>query len=129
MHFIAIGAAMKTIEDAVADLHRAMLTDDMEALDALLADEVVYVHSGGAVEDKQAYLDAVRDKVWEYKRVKAESQCIVTSGDMAMVHAVLDFEGGKRGEIHKPLRLFTTLVWMRQQGTWKLISRQATKLA
>jgi hypothetical protein len=25
---------MKTIEDAVVDLHRAMLTDDIEALDA-----------------------------------------------------------------------------------------------
>jgi len=119
---------MKTIEDAMADLHRATLTDDLEALDALLADEVVYVHSGGAAEDKQAYLDAVRGKFWEYKRVTPESQRIVTSGDLAMVHAVLDFEGGKRGEIHRSIRLFTTLVWMRHQGTWKLISRQATKL-
>jgi ketosteroid isomerase-like protein len=120
---------MNLIEDAVADLHRAMLADDMEALNALLADEVVYVHSGGAAEDKQAYLDAVRDRYWEYKRLRPESQRIVTSGDLAMVLAVLDFEGGKRGEIHKPLRLFTTLVWMRQQGTWRLISRQGTKLA
>lgn len=119
---------MRSIEDAVADLHRAMLADDVEALDALLADDVVYVHSAGATENKQAFLDAVRDKFWEYKRVKPESQHIVTSGDMAMVHALLDFEGGKRGEVHRPLRLFTTLVWMRQQGTWKLISRQATKL-
>jgi ketosteroid isomerase-like protein len=119
---------METIEDAVAELHRAMLADDVEALDALLADEVVYVHSAGATENKQAYLDAVRDRFWEYKRVRPESQHIVTSGDMAMVHALLDFEGGKRGEVHRPLRLFTTLVWMRQQGTWKLISRQATKL-
>jgi ketosteroid isomerase-like protein len=119
---------MKTIEDAVADLHRAMLTDDLETLDALLADEVVYVHSGGAAEDKRGYLDAVRGKYWEYKRVKPESQRVVTSGDLAMAHVILDFEGGKRGEIHKPLRLFTTLVWMRQQDAWKLISRQATKL-
>jgi len=71
----------------------------------------------------------VRDKYWEYKRLEPESQRIMTSGDLAMVHAVLDFEGGKRSEFHRPLRLFTTLVWMRQQGTWKLISRQATKLA
>jgi ketosteroid isomerase-like protein len=119
---------MKTIEDAVANLHCAMLADDVEALEALLADDVVYVHSGGAAENRGAYLDAVRNKFWEYKRVKPQSQRIVTSGDMAMVHAVLDFEGGKRGEVHKPLRLFTTLVWMRQQGMWKLISRQATKL-
>jgi len=120
---------MKTIEDAVGALHRAMLADDAEAFDVLLADEVVYVHSGGATENKQAYLDAVRDGYWEYTRVKPESQHIVKSEDMAMVHAVLDFEGGKRGEIHRPLRLFTTLVWMRRQGMWKLISRQATKLA
>jgi ketosteroid isomerase-like protein len=120
---------MRTIEDAVADLHRATLTDDIEELDALLADDVVYVHSGGVAEDKRALLDAVRDRHWEYKRMKPESQRVVSSGDLAIVHVVLDFEGGKRGEVHKPLRLFTTLGWKRQQDTWKLISRQATKLA
>jgi hypothetical protein len=36
-----------------------MLADDVDTLDALLADEVVYVHSAGATENKQAYLDAV----------------------------------------------------------------------
>jgi hypothetical protein len=68
-------------------------------------------------------------RYWEYKRVKPESQRIVASADQAIVHAVLDFEGGKRGEIHRPLRLFTTLSWTRLQRAWKLISRQATKLA
>ncbi len=119
---------MQTIDGAMAELYRAMLADDLEALDGLLADDLVYVHSAGASEYKQEFLDAVRDKFWEYKRVRPESQRVVASGDMAMVHAVLDFEGGKRGDAHKPIRMFTTLVWMRQQGAWKLISRQATKL-
>jgi ketosteroid isomerase-like protein len=119
---------METIDGAMADLYRAMLADDAEGLDRLLAGEVVYVHSAGAIENKQEFLDAVRNRFWEYKQMIPESQRVITLGDMAMVHAVLDFEGGKRGEAHKPIRMFTTLVWMRQRGAWRLISRQATKL-
>ena len=119
---------LQTIDEAMAELYRAILADDVEAFDRLLADDVVYVHSAGATENKPEFLDAVRDRYWEYKRVRPESQHVVTSGDMAMVLAVLDFEGGKRGDAHKPIRMFTTLVWMREQGTWKLILRQATKL-
>src|SRR5262249_20087594 len=119
---------LQTIDDAMADLYRAMLSDDAEAFEKLLDDSVVYVHSAGAAENKREFLEAVRNRFWEYKRVPPESQRVVTSGDMAMVCAILDFEGGKRGDVHKPVRMFTSLVWMRRQANWKLIMRQATKL-
>jgi uncharacterized protein (TIGR02246 family) len=118
----------QAIDDVMADLYRAMLADDVEVFDRVLADDLVYVHSAGAVEDKQEFVEAVRERHWEYKRVRPESQQIVTSGNMAVVHAVLDFEGGKRGDAHKPIRMFTTLVWMRREDQWRLILRQATKL-
>ena len=62
--------------------------------------------------------------------MRPESQHVVVSADVAVVHAILDTSrAGKRGEAHTSIRVFTTLVWMRRQRQWKLILRQATKLS
>jgi ketosteroid isomerase-like protein len=116
------------MEQMVADLYRAMLAHDIPALDRLLSDDVVYVHSTGLAETKRQFLDGVRDGLYEYVRVRPTQQRIVVSGDMAMVYDVLDFMGGPRGTAHQPVRLITTLVWMRQNGAWQMIVRQATRI-
>src|ERR1700742_3048049 len=99
------------MEEAVAALYRAMLAHDIAALDALLSDDMVYIHSTGLSETKQQFLDGVRDGLYEYERVVPETQRKVVDGDMAMVYAILDFIGGPRGVPHPPVRLVTTLVW------------------
>jgi ketosteroid isomerase-like protein len=120
------------MEYAVAALYRAMLAHDLAALDGLLAEDVVYIHSTGLAETKAAFLDGVRDGLYEYERVLPESQRIVESGDLAMVYAVLDFAGGLKGMPHPPTRLITTLVWRRMplspEAGWRLILRQATRI-
>ena len=95
------------MEQAVSALYRAMLAHDLTALDALLAETCVYIHSTGVVEDKTAFVAGVRDGLYEYERVRPELQHIVVSGEMAMVYAILDFIGGPRGVSHPPTRLIT----------------------
>ena len=119
---------MQSIEDAVAALYRAMLAHDLVALAGLTADDAVYIHSTGLAETKAEFLDGVRVGLYEYERVRPESQRFTVSGDMAMVYAVLDFVGGPRGRPHDPTRLITTLVWTRQAAGWRLILRQATRV-
>lgn len=116
------------MEQAVAALYRAMLGHDIPALSALLSDDCVYVHSTGLTESKAQFLDGVRDGLYVYDRVAPESQRIVVNGDMAMVYAILDFLGGPRGAGYAPTRLVTTLVWTWQDGRWRLILRQATRI-
>jgi ketosteroid isomerase-like protein len=119
---------MQSIEDAVATLYRAMLAHDLAALEGLLAEDTVYVHSTGIAETRQTFLDGVRDGLYEYERVRPEAQRVIISGDMAMVYAVLDFVGGARERPHAPTRLITTLIWKRQAGSWRMILRQATRI-
>jgi ketosteroid isomerase-like protein len=119
---------MQRIEDAVAALYRGMLAHDLAALEGLLTEETVYVHSTGVAETRQQFLDGVRSGLYEYERVRPESQRVVVSGDMAMVYAILDFVGGARGRAHAPTRLITTLVWTRQADRWQMILRQATRI-
>jgi hypothetical protein len=119
---------MTVVETAVGELYRAMLAHDLGALDALLDSAAIYVHSTGLAETKTEFLDGVRDGLYEYERVEPASQRIQQSGDLAVVYTVLQFQGGARGQPHPPVTLITTLVWVRHGGTWRLSSRQATRV-
>ena len=116
------------VEAAVRALYSAMLAHDLPALDGLLADDLVYVHSTGLAETKREFLDGVRDGLYEYERVRPVSESIHVSGDMASVYTTLDFMGGERGRPHPPVTLITTLVWVRQAGIWRMLLRQATRV-
>jgi ketosteroid isomerase-like protein len=119
---------VSTIDDAVRELYRAMLAHDIPALDGLLAEDSIYVHSTGLAETKAAFLAGVRDGLYEYERVRPVSERIQRSGDMAVVYTVLDFMGGQRGQSHPPVRLITTLVWVRLGDNWRMTVRQATRI-
>jgi ketosteroid isomerase-like protein len=116
------------LEDTVRELYSAMLAHDIPALDRLLTEDTVYVHSTGLAETKTQFLDGVRNGLYEYKRVRPVSERIEQSGDMAFVYAVLDFMGGPRGQAHSPVTLITTLVWVRRDGGWRMAVRQATRV-
>ena len=116
-----------TIQQAVRALYDAMLAHDIAALDALLAEDSEYVHSPGFTETKAAFLNGVRDGLYEYETVRPVSERIMCSGDMAVVYSLLDFRGGPRGQVHPPVQLITILVWMRRDGAWRLVLRHATR--
>ena len=117
----------ESIQQAVRALYDAMLAHDIAALDALLAEDAAYVHSPGFTETKPAFLNGVRDGLYEYQVARPVSERIMCSGDMAVVYSLLDFQGGPRGQAHPPVQLITTLVWMRRGGAWLLVLRHATR--
>jgi uncharacterized protein (TIGR02246 family) len=119
---------MDAIKDAIQELYRAMLAHDLVALDRLLTEDTVYIHSTGVAETKAQYLNGVRDRAYEYHRLRPVTEQIRQSGELATVYAELDFMGGARGERHPPIRLLTTLVWVRADGAWRMAIRQATRI-
>ncbi len=113
---------------AIQALYQAMLAHDISALDALLADDAVYVHSTGLAESKTAFLHGVRDGLYEYQQVQPDTPRIIRAGDLAVVYTTLDFRGGPRGQAHPAVRLITTLVWTCHANTWRLSLRHATRI-
>lgn len=119
---------MSTVRTAIDALYRAMIGHDIPALDALLDDDVVYVHSPGFAETKQQFLDGVRDGLYVYERVRPVDETITETADMAMVYTPLDFVGGPKGQDHPPVTLLTSLVWRRSGQGWRLLLRHATRM-
>ncbi len=105
-------------------LRNAMIDADRTALNNLIAEEVSYGHSGGKVEDKTAFLDAVLSGKNDYKTISISAQTIKMVGkDIAIVRHKFNAEILTDGEIHKP-DLNVLQVWQKRKGSWKLIARQ-----
>ncbi len=116
------------IVQAERALYRAMIAQDFEQLEALLADDLSYVHSTGVLESKRGYLAGVANGLYEYEHI--ESHDVVTSnhGDIAVQTGTVEMSVGARGQPKDVLRLIFTLLWTQRAGRWQLSRRQTTRI-
>jgi hypothetical protein len=107
---------------------QALLTGDLDALDALLSPALVYVHSSGGQDSKASYLEHMRSGTLQYQSMSfealqahpASSCCIVTGRMLAQVT--------RNGQPMSIRSLFMT-VWAPAPGTapvWQLQAYQGT---
>ena len=120
---------MNDIAAAEQALYRAMIAQDFAALDALLADDVVYIHSTAVAEDKQGYLAGVRDGLYDYGTIESSDVSVRTCGDVAIQTGTVVMSVAARGATKAPITLLFTLVWKREQQGWRLWQRHATRVA
>ena len=116
------------VTTAVENLRKAMLDADKTALENLTADELSYGHSGGKVEDKKTFIDAIVSKKNEYKQIAITDQTIKPVGkNLAIVRHKMVVDVIDTGAL-KNISLGVLQIWQKQKGKWKLMARQAFKL-
>lgn len=116
------------IADREAELYRAMLAFDYNALDAILSDEVSYIHSTAVVETKSEYFAGMRRGLYEYGAIDIRSANTRMFGGIAMTTGVMDMLVGANGSAKGTIHLQHVLVWRLEAGTWRLLLRQATRI-
>jgi ketosteroid isomerase-like protein len=109
-------------------LYRAMIAQDLAALDAILADDSVYIHSTAVGESKPGYLDGVRDGLYEYGSIDSDDVSVRYCGDVAIQTGTVRMTVSARGQPKTPITLLFTFVWKREQRGCRLWQRQATRL-
>lgn len=109
-------------------LYRAMIAQDLAALDAILADDVVYIHSTAVGESKQGYLDGVRDGLYEYGSIDCDDVSLRYCGAVVIQTGTVRMTVSARGQPKTPISLLVTLVWKREERGWRLWQRHATRL-
>lgn len=120
--------AEKKVTKAVESLRTAMINADKNALENLVADKLSYGHSGGAVDDKKSFVEKIVSGQSDFVTIDLSEQTISISGKTAIVRHILKAktnDGGKPGEVN--LRIL--LVWQKEDGKWKLLARQAVRIA
>lgn len=124
----ADGDAVKALE---LERFQAQEKNDFAALERLLADDLVYTHSSGAVDSKASYIESLRSGRARYLKIAPDEVKPRVVGDTVLIHGrgVFTLEtntNGQKGE--NVLKLSFLDVWQKRNGKWQMIAWQSTRL-
>ena len=120
---------IEAIRGLERDRFRAMVDGNGELLDALLSDNVIYVHTNGKRESKQQFIDAITAGRRRYRQIEIQSQDVLTVGHETCVvtgRALIEMEANN-GALLFPIAYMA--VQTHEAGQWRLIAWQATRCA
>ncbi len=118
---------MTEVEAAEDQRWAAQLAADTGALSELLADELSYTHSNGLVDTKASFLDAIANKVFDYRSADRSDVNLNVIGDTAVIAgrvAMLVVAGSR--EVNLDSRY--SAVWARRDGRWQFVCWQSTPI-
>jgi Domain of unknown function (DUF4440) len=111
---------------AVEALSKAMLATDRAQLEALVADQLSYGHSSGTLQTKAQFVDVIVNKQTIYRSIVLTEPTTVIAGNEAIVRHKAAVEAEVDGK-SVSAKIGVLQVWVRQDGRWKLLARQAFK--
>jgi hypothetical protein len=107
--------------------YQAMVGRDVKALELLLADELVYIHSSSTRQSKSEHLHDIEMGSAVYKRIDTKEQVPSIYGNTGLIQGVAIFTTGGGGrEITFTLRY--TSVYVRRQGRWQMVSFSCSRI-
>jgi hypothetical protein len=120
---------IEAIRGLERDRFRAMVEGNGPQLDALLSDNVIYVHTNGKRESKQQFIDAITAGRRRYRQIEVQSQDVLPVGRETCVvtgRALIEMEANN-GALLFPIAY--TAIQAQEDGKWRLIAWQATRCA
>ncbi|WP_443025598.1 nuclear transport factor 2 family protein [Sphingomonas sp. PB4P5] len=118
---------IEEIERREDERFAAVMAGDAKALAPLLHQDLRYVHSSGAVQDRAHYLAELENGTWTYRDVRRSEQNISIRGGTAIVVNRLNISVlhlGKVQEVHST----ALAIWVREAVGWQLFAVQSTAL-
>jgi len=116
------------VRQNVEALREALLKADKAQLARLTADQLSYGHSDGRVQNKPEFIDGVMTRKATVKSLTFPDLKIEVAGDAAIARHLYESESEMDGKTTN-IKIGTLEVWQKQGGNWKLLARQAYKLA
>src|SRR5262245_24156655 len=114
-------SAVLAAEQAFVD---AMIKRDKAALERLLADDLVYVHSSSKSETKAEVIQAVTSGSALYESIEFKETNVRQYGDVVITTHKAEIKTKQTGMSN----LYVTHVWVKQKGGWQFASRHAARL-
>ena len=116
------------VKAAVAKLNKAMIDADEATLYQMTYANLSYGHSSGVLQDQKEFVEGITSGRSDFITIDLTDQNIELVGNTATVRHILSaktFDNKVPGTV----RLQILLVWVKQDGQWKLLARQAVKPA
>jgi ketosteroid isomerase-like protein len=123
----APSASEKEVRAVEQQRYKAMLDADFAALDKLLADDLLYAHSSGDVDDKKSLIAGMRSGSRRYKKITPEDTRYRVDAKLAVVTGKASLEVERDGK-PQSFRVRFTAVYEKAPSGWRLAAWQTTRL-
>ena len=115
------------INDLEDRRYAAIVDADLDALDELLSDDVMYAHSDATVDSKASYLELLRNGTLVYHSLEHRTETVVSRPGVVVVGGTMS------GSIHmhgaaKTLNSRVAAVWVAEGDRWRLLAFQPTRV-
>jgi ketosteroid isomerase-like protein len=121
---MSLETEIQAAEDA---RYRAMTSNDLAALGALLGDDLLYTHSSAVTDTKASYLESLRSGKVKYLAARRDGVSIRGYGDTAVVHGHAQVEAELDGGRRSLDNMFVN-VWVRRAGGWQMVHWASTAI-
>ncbi|MBZ5647466.1 MAG: nuclear transport factor 2 family protein [Acidobacteriia bacterium] len=124
----AVGNAQQEIKTLQGQLVQAILKSDTSFLEKYYADDYIAIHGDGKLTTKAQEIDNFKSGVTKYDSITVREAKIRIYGDTAVVNALASVTTIVNG---KPFSgdVRNTRVWVKDNGNWKLVVFQTTRVA
>lgn len=131
LHHFLIGFAQTRSEEKVlqTELHRfdAMCRKDTVALQVLLANDLIYVHSNSLKENKKEHISAIATGKTIYEKMTRENARIRIYGKTAVINGNVKVKG-ILNKTPFEINLLYTAIYRKHKKHWQLVSWQSTRI-
>jgi len=132
LFFCALGAQgadeARAVEEAERGWARGVTTNDFALLEKVLAPDLVYTHSTGAVDSRDSYIGNLRSGKSRYLKVEySQLQVRLITKDVALTHCrarIVTMQDGKEN----PANLALLHVFKKNGGQWQMMAHQSARL-
>lgn len=121
-------AHLNAVVELEEQLERAMRASDVQALDELLADDLLFTNHQGMVVTKQEDLDVHRSGLLKLDSIVASDRRIRLLGPVAIVAVRVQLAGRYANDSFEGAFRYTR-VWALQGARWRIVAAHASAVA
>ncbi len=129
--FIGANVMAQTSQEKVASaveyLKQALISGKQVDLENIASADLTYGHSSGKLQNKAEFVESIASGASDFVTIDLTDQTILVNKKTAIVRHKLyatTNDSGKPGEV----KLGVMLVFVKENGDWKLLARQAYKI-
>ena len=124
----ADGNTQQEIKALQGQVLQASLKSDTSVMEKYYADDYVAIHGDGILTTKAQEIENFRSGTTKYESITVREAKIRVYGDTAVVNALASVKTVVNGKPYSG-DVRNTRVWVKQNGNWKLVVFQTTRVA
>jgi ketosteroid isomerase-like protein len=105
----------------------ALVKNDTDQLDRIMADDCTYVHPNGKSETKQEVIAGLKAQDRKYESIERDDVKVRIFGTIAVVTGRNNLKANYQGKEYNVQNRFLR-VYAKRQGHWQMIAHQATTI-